>query len=78
MGVVMVGPDGDWHNFQYEGSIHLVPECDCCRIITRTGCDMLQRVPLSTVAIRRVGSTEPAALIKDAMEVSRTGIRRVM
>ena len=45
MGVVMVGPDGDWHNFQYDGTIHLVSEPDCCRIITSTGCDMLQRVP---------------------------------
>ncbi len=73
MGVVMVGPDGDWHNFQYDGSVHLVPEPDCCRIITPTGCDMLQRVPLSTVMIRKVGSTEPAALIKDAMEAFENG-----
>ena len=72
MGVVMVGPDGDWHNFQYDGSIHLVPEPDCCRIITPMGCDMLQRVPLSTVMIRQVSSTE-LALIKDAMEAFENG-----
>ena len=53
--------------------LHLVSEPDCCRIITPTGCDMLQRVPLSTVMIRRVGSTEPAALIKDAMEAFENG-----
>jgi hypothetical protein len=30
---------------------------------------MLQRVPASTEAIRRIGSTEPAAMLYDAMEV---------
>lgn len=30
---------------------------------------MLQRVPAATEAIRRIGSTEPAAMLFDAMEV---------
>jgi vacuolar protein sorting-associated protein 16 len=72
-GLVMVGPYGDWLNFQYDGAVRLVPEADCCRIITSTGCELLQRVPASTVAIRRIGSTDPGALIYDAMEAFEEG-----
>jgi hypothetical protein len=72
-GIVMVGPFGDWLNFPYDSSVHLVPEPDCCRIITAEGCEILQRVHSSTVAIRSVGSTDPAALMFDAMEAFEEG-----
>ncbi len=72
-GIVMVGPFGDWLNFPYDVAVHLVPERDCCRIVTSTGCEILQRVPDSTVAIRSVGSTDPAALMFDAMEAFEEG-----
>lgn len=68
-----VGPFGDWLNFPYDVAVHLVSEPDCCRIITCNGCEVLQRVPPSTVAIRSVGSTEPAALMVDAMEAFEEG-----
>lgn len=55
-GLVMVGPYGDWLNFQYDGAVRLVSESDCCRIITTTSCEVLQRVPASTEAIRRIGN----------------------
>jgi vacuolar protein sorting-associated protein 16 len=67
-GIVMVGPYGDWLNFSYDDQVHLISEPDCCRIITSTSCEILQRVPSSTEAIRRIGSTDPAALLYDAME----------
>jgi len=67
-GIVMVGPYGDWLNFPYEDDVHLVAEPDCCRIFTSSSCEMLQRVPASTEAIKRIGSTDPAALLNDAME----------
>jgi len=72
-GIVMVGPYGDWLNFPYEGAVHLIAEPDCCRIVTATSCDMLQRVPASTEAIRKIGSTDPAALMFDAMEAFEEG-----
>ncbi len=72
-GIVMVGPFGDWLNFPYDVAVHLVPERDCCRIVTSAGCEILQRVPDSTVAIRSVGSTDPAALMFDAMEAFEEG-----
>ena len=72
-GIVMVGPYGDWLNFPYDGSVHIVAEPDCCRIVTGTSCEMLQRVPASTEAITRIGSTDPAALMFDAMEAFEDG-----
>lgn len=72
-GIVMVGPYGDWLNFPYDSSIHLVPEPDCCRIITGEGCEVLQRILPCTVAIRSVGSTDPGALMFDAMEAFEEG-----
>ena len=72
-GVVMVGPFGDWLNFPYSEGVHLVAESDCVRIITPTTCDMIQRVPPHTEAIRRIGSTDPAALMFDAMEAFEEG-----
>ena len=44
----MVGPYGDWLNFHYEGPVRIVSETDCCRIVTPTTCEILQRVPPTT------------------------------
>lgn len=72
-GIVMVGPYGDWLNFPYSEAVHLVAERDSCRIITTSTCEMLQRVPASTEAITRIGSTEAAALLYDAMDAFEEG-----
>lgn len=75
-GVVMVGPFGDWLNFPYTGiggGVRLVAEPDCVRILTTSHCDIIQRIPQSTEAIRRIGSTDPAALMYDAMEAFEEG-----
>jgi hypothetical protein len=72
-GIVMVGPYGHWLNFPYQGAVYLVAEPDCCRIVTTTDCEMLQRVPAFTEAITRIGSTDPAALMFDAMEAFEEG-----
>jgi hypothetical protein len=73
-GLVMVGPYGDWINFPYDTQgIHIVPELDCCRIVTTNTCEILQMVPPQTVQAMEIGSTDPAALILDAMEAFEDG-----
>lgn len=73
-GLVMVGKSGDWLNFPYETSgIHIVPEIDCCRILTSQTCEILQLVPNASIATLEIGSTDPAALILDAMEAFEEG-----
>eukprot|EP00981_Chlorochromonas_danica_P005324 scaffold1069_cov186-Ochromonas_danica.AAC.9 len=73
-GVVLVGPFGDWLNFPYDTpGVVLIPEPDCCRIVTSTTCEILQMVSAPTVAALEIGSTEPAALILDAMEAFEEG-----
>lgn len=72
-GIVIVGPRGDWINFSYEDTIQIVSEHDCCRIVSSSKSEIIQRVPSSTESIKRIGSTEPAALLYDAMEAFREG-----
>jgi len=73
-GLVMVGKSGDWINFPYDTSgIHIVAEIDCCRIITSHSCEILQLIPNATIAALEIGSTDPAALIIDAMEAFEEG-----
>ncbi len=73
MGLLLVGPYGDFLHFPYSEPLALVPEVDCCRVLTTGACEMLQRVPPSTEAIHRIGSTEPAAMLFDAMEAFEKG-----
>ena len=77
MGLLVVGPYGDFLHFPYAAEpLVLVPEVDCCRLWTggREGrCEVLQRVPVATEAIHRIGSTEPAAMLYDAMEAFEKG-----
>ena len=42
---------------------------DCCRIVTSLNMEMLQRVHPVIESVRRIGSTDPAALLYDASEV---------
>lgn len=39
------------------------------KTVTARACEVLQRVPPATEAIHRIGSTEPSAMLFDAMEV---------
>lgn len=71
----MVGPYGDWLRFPYEnqGNLYLVPEIDCCRVITDVAVEVLQRVPPATALLLRIGSIEPAAMLLDAADAFETG-----
>jgi hypothetical protein len=71
LGVLMVGPYGDWLRFPYNDTsdqVYLVPEADGCRVVTESRVEMLQRVPQATALILRMGSIEPAAILLDAAD----------
>jgi len=71
--LLMVGPYGHWLKFTYMVPLYLVPEVDCCRIVTSRTCELLQRVPGSIESIHRIGSTDPSAMLYDAMEAFEDG-----
>ncbi|KAL9185377.1 hypothetical protein ACHAXT_003154 [Thalassiosira profunda] len=87
LGVLMVGPYGDWLRFPYEddnpqaaaskvtggSEVFLVPEIDCCRVVTSNAVEILQRVPPGTADLLRIGSIEPGALLLDASDAFDSG-----
>ncbi|KAH9267559.1 hypothetical protein BASA84_000611 [Batrachochytrium salamandrivorans] len=66
--ILMVGPSGDWIKYAHEGVVHIVNEIDSARIISNVSCELLERVPVSTEGIFRIGSTTPGAILFDARE----------
>ncbi|OAJ45213.1 hypothetical protein BDEG_28371 [Batrachochytrium dendrobatidis JEL423] len=54
--------------YAHEGVVHIVNEIDCARIISNTRCELLERVPVVTETIFRIGSTAPGAILFDARE----------
>lgn len=75
LGVLMVGPYGDWLRFPYEGTenLYLIPEIDCCRVITDSSVELLQRVPPATALLLRIGSIETSAMLLDASDAFQSG-----
>lgn len=71
--LLMVGPYGHWLRFPYGQPLCLVSEADCCRIVTGDHCELLQRVPGPIEFIHHIGSTDPSALLYDAMEAFEDG-----
>ncbi|KAI3882164.1 hypothetical protein MKW92_008320 [Papaver armeniacum] len=69
--LLVVGPFGDPVRYLYDdhGPIILIPECDGVRVLSNTSMEFLQLVPESTVSIFSVGSTKPAALLYDALDL---------
>jgi hypothetical protein len=75
LGILMVGPYGDWLRFPCEnqGNLYLIPEIDCCRVVSDVSVEVLQRVPPSTSLLLRIGSIEPAAMLLDASDAFDSG-----
>ena len=75
LGVLMVGPYGDWLRFPYEnhGNLYVIPEVDCCRVVTDVSVEVLQRVPPATALMLRIGSIEPSAMLLDAADAFDSG-----
>ncbi|KAJ2936767.1 hypothetical protein H1R20_g334, partial [Candolleomyces eurysporus] len=66
--VLLVGPSGDTIPFTYAGSTFVVTEMDGVRVISSDVCDLIQKVPASTLSVFRPGSTSPSAILYDAWE----------
>mmetsp|Transcript_17132 Transcript_17132/g.25327 ORF Transcript_17132/g.25327 Transcript_17132/m.25327 type:complete len:1041 (+) Transcript_17132:101-3223(+) len=75
LGILMVGPYGDWLRFPFENTenVWIVPEIDCCRVVTDNSIEILQRVPPATAALLRMGSIEPSAMLLDASDAFDSG-----
>jgi len=75
LGVLMVGPYGDWLRFPFDNAenLYIIPEVDCCRVITDHSVELLQRVPPVTAALMRIGSIEPSAMLLDASDAFEMG-----
>merc|ERR1719238_512038 len=73
-GVLVVGPLGDWGKYVCEDeSVFLAAEHDCVRVYSDSQLEILQRVPVDTQLIRKIGSDAPAAMLYDAMDNFETG-----
>ncbi|GKY95195.1 hypothetical protein MPSEU_000482700 [Mayamaea pseudoterrestris] len=70
IGILMVGPFGDWLRFPYEGTenVYIIPEIDCCRVVTDSAVEILQRVPPVTAQLLRLGSIDASAMLLDASD----------
>ncbi|KAG6849371.1 hypothetical protein H0H93_009065 [Arthromyces matolae] len=66
--VVLVGPYGDALKFPHSGPTFAVTELDGVRILGPDVCDMVQKVPPSSLSIFRPGSTTPSAILYTAWE----------
>ncbi|CAM0882021.1 unnamed protein product [Alopecurus aequalis] len=66
--LLMVGPNGDPVQYNYDEPIMLIPECDGVRILSNSSMEFLHRVPDSTTSIFGIASMLPGALLYDARD----------
>eukprot|EP00927_Polykrikos_kofoidii_P077399 TRINITY_DN74338_c0_g1_i1.p1 TRINITY_DN74338_c0_g1~~TRINITY_DN74338_c0_g1_i1.p1 ORF type:complete len:862 (-),score=143.57 TRINITY_DN74338_c0_g1_i1:161-2746(-) len=62
------GPNNDLIPYRYDAPLHLVSECDGCRIVGAHKVEFVQRVPASTEAIYSIGNLDPPAMLCYALE----------
>ncbi|KAI0346441.1 vacuolar protein sorting-associated protein 16 [Trametopsis cervina] len=65
---MLVGPFGDTLQYFYTGPTFAVTEPDGIRVMGPDTCEFIQKVPVSSVAVFRPGSTSPSAILYDAWE----------
>ncbi|KAG8907134.1 hypothetical protein FRB99_005242 [Tulasnella sp. 403] len=66
--VLIVGPHGQTLRYYYMSPSFAVGEIDGVKIIDSLHCDFIQLVPSSSDKVFRPGSTDPAAILFDALE----------
>ncbi|KAK4992296.1 Vacuolar protein sorting-associated protein 16 [Elasticomyces elasticus] len=67
--VHMVGPNGAASKYFYDSWVHLIADTDGIRIITNDICEFLQKVPDASEETFRLGSTSPASVLLDAVDL---------
>ena len=81
--MLVVGPRGEWIKYGYDGGVYMIPEVDGIRIISNELCEFfqvrcerlddnldmrVQKVPKDTENVFKSGSTQPPAMLYDAVE----------
>ncbi|GAD99952.1 vacuolar protein sorting vps16 [Paecilomyces variotii No. 5] len=67
--VHVVGPNGAASRYYYDGRVHVIPEFDGVRLITNDTCEFLHKVPDVTEEVFRLGSTSPASVLLDSVDL---------
>ncbi|GFF26305.1 probable vacuolar protein sorting-associated protein 16 homolog [Aspergillus udagawae] len=65
----LIGPNGAAAKYYYDGTVHVIPECDGVLLITNDNCEFLHKVTDVTEAIFRLGSTSPASVLLDSVDL---------
>jgi hypothetical protein len=64
--ILLITTQGQCLPFSYPFSAYIVPEIDVARVVTEETCEIIQRVPLSTYNVFRIGSDHPSSMLYDA------------
>jgi vacuolar protein sorting-associated protein 16 len=67
--VHMVGPNGVAAKYFYDGHVHVIPDVDGVRLLTNDVCEFLHKVPDATEEVFKLGSTSPASILLDSIEL---------
>jgi hypothetical protein len=65
----MVGPNGVASKHYYDDQVHVVPDVDGIRLLTKDVCEFLHKVPDATEEVFKPGSTSPATDLLDSIEL---------
>ncbi|KAL1304186.1 hypothetical protein AAFC00_000609 [Neodothiora populina] len=65
----LVGPSGSAAKHYYDSFVHLSPDVDGIRIFTNDACEFIQKVPDVSEEVFRFGSTSPASVLLDAVDL---------
>ena len=67
--VHMVCPNNVAAKYFYDGQVHVVPDLDGVRLLTNEVCEFLHKVPDATEEVFKLGSTSPASVLLDSIEL---------
>lgn len=65
----LVGPNGAASKHYYDGRVHVIPEFDGVRLLTNEACEFLHPVSPVTEEVFRLGSTSPASVLLDSVDL---------